>query len=100
MSNGERLAPVVKSLGVVSLFNDLASEMMYPLIPALVISLGGGAISLGLFDGISEALSAAAKLWAGFLADRPQWRRPLILAGYGIAAVTRPGIGATTAGWQ
>ena len=74
--------------------------MIYPLIPALVTSLGGGAVSLGLFDGVSEALSAAAKLWSGFLADRPRLRRPLILAGYGIAAVTRPVIGATTAAWQ
>ncbi|MSR07132.1 MAG: MFS transporter [Gemmatimonadetes bacterium] len=101
MSESERgLPPVVKSLGLVSFFNDLASEMIYPLIPALVASLGGGALSLGLFDGISEALSAAAKLWSGFLADRPRLRRPLILAGYGIAAVTRPVIGATTAAWQ
>src|SRR5262245_48396698 len=96
----ERLPPVVKSLGVVSFFNDLASEMIYPLIPALLMSLGGGAVSLGLFDGISDALSALAKLWAGFLADRPKWRRPLIALGYGVAALTRPVIGVTTAAWQ
>src|SRR6185436_9082050 len=97
---GRRLPVVVKSLGVVSFFNDLASEMIYPLIPAFITSLGGSAISLGLFDGISEALAAAAKLWSGFLADRPRLRRPMILAGYGIAALTRPVIGATTAAWQ
>ena len=74
--------------------------MVYPLIPAFVRSLGGGAVSLGLFDGLSEALSAAAKLGSGFVADHPRWRRPLVIAGYAIAALTRPVIGATTAAWQ
>src|SRR5574341_415184 len=97
----EKLPPVVKSLGAVSFFNDLASEMIYPLIPALVTrTLGGGAIALGLFDGISELTASLAKLWAGWLADHPRWRRPLIIGGYLVAAVTRPVIGATSAAWQ
>ena len=101
MSAQDRLPPVVKRLGAVSFFNDLASEMIYPLIPALITrTLGGGAVSLGLFDGISEAVASLAKLWAGWLADHPRWRRPLVVGGYLIAAVTRPVIGATTAAWQ
>lgn len=96
-----KLPPVVKQLGAVSFFNDLASEMIYPLIPALITrTLGGGAISLGLFDGISEAVASLAKLWAGWLADHPRWRRPLVVSGYLVAAVTRPVIGATSAAWQ
>ncbi len=96
-----RLPAVVKSLGAVSFFNDLASEMIYPLIPALVTrTLGGGALSLGLFDGISELTASLAKLWAGWLADHPRWRRPLVIGGYLVAAVTRPVIGATSAAWQ
>ncbi len=101
MKSEARLPPVVKSLGAVSFFNDLASEMIYPLIPALITrTLGGGAISLGLFDGISEAVASLAKLWAGWLADHPRWRRPLVIGGYLIAAATRPVIGATSAAWQ
>jgi MFS family permease len=101
VSSPGRLPPVVKSLGAVSFFNDLASEMIYPLIPALVTrTLGGGAISLGLFDGISELGASLAKLWAGWLADHPRWRRPLVIGGYLVAAVTRPVIGATSAAWQ
>lgn len=97
----QKLPPVVKALGAVSFFNDLASEMVYPLIPALVTrTLGGGAISLGLFDGISELLASLTKLWAGWAADRPRWRRPLVVAGYGVAALTRPIIGVTSAAWQ
>ncbi len=96
-----KLPRVVKSLGAVSFFNDLASEMMYPLIPALVTrTLGGGAVSLGLFDGVSELLASLAKLWAGRVADHLHWRRPLVIVGYGVAALTRPVIGATSAAWQ
>src|SRR3989304_10196473 len=97
----QKLPAVVKSLGAVSFFNDLASEMISPLIPALVTrTLGGGAVSLGLCDGISELTASLAKLWAGWLADPPRWRRPLVIGGYLVAAVTRPVIGATSAAWQ
>ena len=100
MESKEHLPPVVKSLGFVSFFNDLASEMVYPLIPALVTALGGGALSLGLLDGISDAISAGAKLWAGRLADQTRLRRPLIVGGYFLAAITRPVIGVAGRAWQ
>lgn len=96
-----RLPPVVKSLGAVSFFNDLASEMVYPLIPALVTrTLGAGAVALGVLDGLSEAAASLAKLGAGWLADRPDRRRPMVLLGYAIATVTRPVMAITGAAWQ
>ena len=86
-----RLPPVVKSLGAVSFFNDFASEMVYPLIPALVTrTLGGGAAALGALDGVAEAAAALAKLGAGWLADRRGWRRAMVVWGYVIATLTRP----------
>ena len=81
----------VKGLSVVSLFNDLASEMVYPLLPALVTGpLGAGALALGLLDGAAELTSAALKVVSGRLADRPGWRGPLILVGYATAVLVRP----------
>ncbi|HKI94984.1 MAG TPA: MFS transporter [Gemmatimonadales bacterium] len=94
------LPGIVKSLGLVSLLNDLASEMMYPLLPALVEGLGGGALALGTLDGVAEAVSALFKLVAGRLADRPGWRRPLVVVGYAIAAVARPLMGVAGVAWQ
>ncbi len=77
-----------------SFLNDLASEMVYPLVPALVTRvLGGGAVTLGLFDGIAEAVSAGSKLASGWIADRRAWRRPLVITGYAVASVARPAIG-------
>jgi MFS family permease len=97
----QHLPTVVKSLGAVSFFNDFASEMVYPLIPALVTrTLGSGAAALGVLDGVAEAAASLAKLGAGWLADRPAWRRPMVVAGYLVATVTRPVMGLAQAAWQ
>jgi MFS family permease len=93
--------PAVKGLSLVSLFNDFASEMVYPLLPAFVTrTLGGGPLLLGLLDGASELTSSVLKWISGRLADRPGWRRPLILGGYATAILVRPLIALTDKAWQ
>lgn len=101
VAEGPSLPPVVKKLGVVSFFNDLASEMVYPLLPNLITAkLGAPALALGALDGISDAVSAVVKLASGRLADRVGLRRPLVIGGYCIAAVVRPVMGWANAAWQ
>ena len=96
-----RVPRAVKGLSVVSLFNDFASEMVYPLLPAFVTgTLGGGAVLLGLLDGAADLTSAALKVVSGRLADRPGWRGPLILVGYATAVLVRPLIAVASAAWQ
>ncbi len=91
----------VKGLSLVSLFNDFASEMVYPLLPAFVTgTLGGGALALGALDGAADLTSAVLKVVSGRLADRPRWRRPLILLGYATAVLVRPLISVAGAAWQ
>jgi len=91
----------VKLFGAVSLLNDFASEMVYPLLPAFVTGvLGGGAAALGALDGAADAAAAFVKLIAGRLADRPSRRGPLIVGGYFLAAAVRPIIAVTAAAWQ
>src|SRR5204863_1109739 len=93
-----RLPRQVKLFGWVSLLNDFASEMVYPLLPAFVTGvLGGGAAALGALDGAADAAAALVKLAAGRLADRPARRGPLIVMGYFIAAAVRPIIAFTAA---
>lgn len=84
------LPATVKGLSLVSLFNDFASEMVYPLLPAFITSLGGGPALLGALDGASDLTSAALKWLSGRWADRAGWRKPLILVGYGTALFIRP----------
>jgi MFS family permease len=96
-----RVPGAVKGLSLVSLFNDFASEMVYPLLPAFVTgTLGGGAALLGLLDGAADLTSAVLKVVSGRLADRPRWRGPLILLGYATAVLVRPLIAVAGAAWQ
>jgi len=96
-----RLPRQVKLFGAVSLLNDFASEMVYPLLPAFITGvLGGGAAALGALDGAADAAAALVKVVAGRLADRPSRRGPLIVGGYFLAAAVRPIIAFTAAAWQ
>ena len=91
----------VKGLSLVSLFNDFASEMVYPLLPAFISrTLGGSATLIGALDGAADLTSAILKWISGRLADRPGWRRPLILWGYATAVLVRPLISFSSAAWQ
>src|SRR5258708_22468254 len=96
-----RLPRQVKLFGWVSLLNDFASGMIYPLLPAFVTGvLGGGPQALGALDGAAEFAAAFVKLGAGRLADRVPLRGPMIVLGYFIAVVVRPVIAVTGAAWQ
>jgi MFS family permease len=102
MSSGARpwfgLSRPVWLLGWVSFFTDMASEMVYPLLPLFLTQvIGAGAMSLGVIEGAAEAASSGLKIVSGWLADR--WRSPkkLVLAGYGLASAVRPLIGFATA---
>ena len=91
----------VKLFGWVSLLNDFASEMIYPLLPAFVTGvLGAGPQALGALDGAAEFAAAFVKLGVGRLADRVPLRGPMIVLGYFIAVVVRPVIAITGAAWQ
>ncbi|WP_338502809.1 MFS transporter [Sphingomonas kaistensis] len=78
-------------LGLVSLFMDLSSEIVHALLPLFVtVTLGASVAVLGAIDGVAEATASFAKLAGGRLSDKQQKRKPWILAGYGLAAITKP----------
>jgi MFS family permease len=78
-------------LGFVSLFMDLSSEIYHALLPAFItLVLGLPATALGAIDGIAEATANFAKLFSGRLSDRSRKRKPWIMAGYGLAALSKP----------
>jgi MFS family permease len=93
-----RLSRPVWLLGWVSFFTDMASEMVYPLLPLFLTQvLGAGAMSLGVSEGAAEAANSALKILSGWLADRWRSQKTLVLIGYGIASSVRPLIGLATA---
>lgn len=91
----QRLPRVVIVLGLVSFFNDLASEMVTPLIPILLATvLGAGPLALGIVEGVAETVAAWLKLYAGRRSDL--WggrRKPFVLAGYFLSNCVRPLLG-------
>ncbi len=87
-------------LGVVSLFTDVATEMIYPLIPVYVAALGSGAMILGIIEGVAETTAAWLKLFSGIISDRIGKRKLLVLAGYTISSLIRPLTGLVSSAWQ
>lgn len=87
----------MRGLSIVSGLNDTSSEMVYPLLPALVVTtLGGSATALAALDGLADLTAALLRLPAGRLADHPPRRRRLVLVGYGIAVAARSMIALAT----
>lgn len=85
------LPRTVIALGLVSLCMDTSSELIHSLLPLyLVAGLGVSAGLLGLVEGIAEATASLMRVFAGVLSDRVGKRKPLILAGYGLAALSKP----------
>jgi len=81
----------IVALGFVSLFMDISSEIIHSLLPVFLVAvLGASALSVGFIEGIAEATSQVTKLFAGAFSDWIGKRKPLILAGYGLADLTKP----------
>lgn len=88
------------SFGITSFFNDTASEMAYWVLPAFLVSLGAGPAQLGLIEGIAESVASFAKLFSGYLTDRIDGRKPLVVAGYFVANAVKPLLAVVTTWWQ
>jgi len=93
----ERLMPgdpsrqSVVALGWVSFLTDVSAEMIYPLLPSfLTKTLGAGPAALGLIEGVAETTASLTKVGSGVWSDRVRRRKPLVVAGYLLAAIARP----------
>jgi MFS family permease len=80
----------VLHLGFVSLFTDLSSEMIYPLIPAFLLSLGASKEVIGLIEGIAEGTANLLRIVSGRWSDKVGKRKVFIFLGYGLSAVSKP----------
>ncbi|HYD38826.1 MAG TPA: MFS transporter, partial [Allosphingosinicella sp.] len=91
MASRPALPRTVVALGFVSLAMDLSSEIIHALLPLFMVgTLGLSVFAVGLIDGIAEATAAITKVFSGWISDRLGRRKPLILLGYGLAALSKP----------
>ena len=87
----KRIPRAIWTLGFVSLFMDISSEMVHALLPVFLVSVvGASMVTLGLIEGTAEAIASVSKLFSGWLSDRLRRRKALIVAGYGLAGLAKP----------
>lgn len=79
----------IKLLGASSLFNDIGSEMITPILPFYVLALGGTGAAIGTLSGLREGLSSLFKLFGGWISDRIGKRKRFVFFGYLISVISR-----------
>ncbi len=85
-----KIPRTVYLLGLVSLFNDMASEMLYPIMPIFLTDiLHAPVFVVGIIEGVAEGSSALFKTWFGYLSDKLQRRKPFVVAGYGSSTIAK-----------
>jgi MFS family permease len=99
-SAAKKIPLTIVMLGVVSLFTDAATEMIYPLVPMYVAALGSGAILLGIIEGVAETTAAMLKLLSGIVSDKIGKRKLLVLIGYTLSTIARPFTGVVSSAWE
>lgn len=77
-------------LSFVSLCNDVASDMIYPLLPVFITSVGGTPAILGVIEGFAETIASLLKLFSGYMSDFIKKRKPLAFIGYFLSNALRP----------
>jgi MFS family permease len=90
----------IYAFGITSFLNDTATEMAYWVLPAFLASLGAGPAQLGLIEGVAESVASFAKLFSGYLTDRIDRRKPVVVAGYFVANAVKPILAIATAWWH
>ena len=90
MKNKFGISKNVFVLGLVSFFNDVASEMIYPIVPIFLTSVLGAPVAIvGLIEGIAESTASLLKAVSGWLSDKLQKRKPFVVAGYSFSAISK-----------
>ena len=79
----------IKFLGLVSLFNDISSEIIQPILPLFITSLGGGSLAIGLIGGFSNGLPSIIEIFSGYWSDKMGKRKPIVVAGYSLSAFAK-----------
>ena len=91
MDDSRRIPRTVWVLGGVSLFMDMSSELIHAVLPVYMTAvLGLSVLTVGIIEGIAEATASISKVFSGYVSDRFARRKPLVLLGYGLSALTKP----------
>ena len=84
------ISKIVWVLSLVSLFTDMASEMLYPVMPIYLKSIGFSVVLIGILEGVAEAIAGLSKGYFGKLSDNSGKRLPFVQWGYLLSALSKP----------
>src|SRR4030042_2698233 len=84
-----KIRHVVILLGLVSLLNDVSSELIMPVLPLFLVSIGGSSISIGIIGGLEECMRALLSYYSGKLSDRMKRRLIFVFSGYSISSFAK-----------
>ncbi|MEI6816825.1 MAG: MFS transporter [Bacteroidota bacterium] len=90
MAKGKIITRSIFIIGLISLFNDISSEMLYPIMPVYLKSIGFGALAIGILEGFAEATAGLSKGYFGKLSDVKGVRIPFIRFGYIMSSLAKP----------
>jgi MFS family permease len=77
-------------ISLVSFFNDIASEMIYPIVPIFLTTVLGSPVTIvGLIEGIAESTASILKVFSGWFSDKLRSRKPFMVVGYGLSALSK-----------
>jgi MFS family permease len=86
----KHITPAVWALSLISLFTDMASEMLYPIMPIYLKTIGFSVVLIGILEGIAEATAGLSKGYFGKLSDASGSRKPFVQIGYTLSALSKP----------
>jgi MFS family permease len=76
-------------LGIVSFITDTSSDMMWPILPMFITSIGGTGLAIGLISGLAESIASILKVFSGYWSDKIGKRKPLVALGYTISSTSK-----------
>ena len=99
MSRKSAISKTVFFLGLISLFTDMASQMIYPVLPLFMESIGLTIVGIGILEGIAQATAGLSKGYFGRWSDLSSRRMPFVQIGYGLSAIAKPLLAFATSGY-
>jgi MFS family permease len=96
---GRKISATVITLSMVSLFTDMASEMLYPIMPLYLKEIGFSIMAIGILEGIAEAIAGLSKGYFGKISDQMGKRLPFVQVGYSLSALSKPMMALFTNMW-
>lgn len=87
--NNTKISKNVILLSIASLLNDASSEILMPILPLFITSLGGAGLAIGLIGGIRDSIASLLKIFSGYISDKTGKRKILVFGGYSLSAILK-----------